>query len=380
MDLSLGRNPLEGLLSLRGFNYSCNQMTRSTFLNPLGERRSTAIALAGLFVLSATVVSAQPKNQVVATIPVGTGPGPIVVNPTSKLVYVVNEASNAVSVIEATTNTVAVVIPVGVGPGAVAINPAGKIVYVENSNNGNVSLSVIYTPINAVVKTIDAGSGYPIGGLQLAVSPDGSKLYVATGLLGEAVPVIDTATNEVSKTIKLDPPRGWGGETSGGVVFNSSGRSAYVTFFATRENSSGETRLFISQIDAATGKQTSVSGAIGTPSLGWTSIHGHTLYISNETGILVFDTKTKKVVKTVPIPGYPRTNAVTPDGKYLYVPYYPNLVATIDTATYKMVGSPIQVGQGALGVAIAPDGLRAYVTNATDGTVSVIDISPISPN
>jgi DNA-binding beta-propeller fold protein YncE len=50
-------------------------------------------------------------------------------------------------------------------------------------------------------------------------------------------------------------------------------------------------------------------------------------------------------------------------------------VATFNTATDAMVGSPIQVGQNASAIAIASDGLRAYVTNYSDNTVSVIDIS-----
>ena len=40
-----------------------------------------------------------------------------------------------------------------------------------------------------------------------------------------------------------------------------------------------------------------------------------------------------------------------------------NDVTVIDTATNMLVGSPIMVGTGPIGVAITPDGTRAYVAN-----------------
>ena len=45
----------------------------------------------------------------------------------------------------------------------------------------------------------------------------------------------------------------------------------------------------------------------------------------------------------------------------------------IDTATNSVVGSPSPVAGQSFGVDITPYGTRAYVTNPTSGTVSVID-------
>ncbi|HXM03944.1 MAG TPA: hypothetical protein VN939_15135 [Chthoniobacterales bacterium] len=349
------------------------------------ERRYLAVALAGFSVFSTTVVSGfaqkatdalrttgQPKNQVVATIPVGMSPQAVVVNPASGLIYVANQISNSISVIEATTNTVAVVIPVGINPIALAITPDAATVYAANANQGQLTISVINTPTNTVTETIDAGSGEASGSNQLAVSPDGTKLYVATGFLGGGVPVIDTSTNEVSATIKIDPPGGGNGQAPVGVVFNSSGGSAYVTSTVS-EKRSGSIKLFVSKIDTATEKQVNVTSPFGVSGLGWTTIYGHTIYVTDDQDTVVLDTKTKKVVKTLPAE-FPTGSAITPDGTYLYIPSEPYVVATIDTTTYKVVDS-IVVGRGPSAIAIAPNGLRAYVANSTDGTVSVIDIS-----
>src|SRR5438445_3514626 len=49
-----------------------------------------------------------------------------------------------------------------------------------------------------------------------------------------------------------------------------------------------------------------------------------------------------------------------------------NSVSVIDTATNTVVAT-IPVGLSPFGVAITPDGARAYVTNVADTTVSVVD-------
>ena len=38
-------------------------------------------------------------------------------------------------------------------------------------------------------------------------------------------------------------------------------------------------------------------------------------------------------------------------------------MSVIDTATNTVIGDPIPVGDGPYGVAVTPDGTRAYVTN-----------------
>jgi YVTN family beta-propeller protein len=73
-------------------------------------------------------------------------------------------------------------------PLGVAVTPDGTKVYVANRGSGTVS--AIATATNAVVATIPVG-GNPYG---IAVTPDGTNVYVTTG---NTVSVIDTATNNV---------------------------------------------------------------------------------------------------------------------------------------------------------------------------------------
>jgi len=63
--------------------------------------------------------------------------------------------------------------------------------------------------------------------------------------------------------------------------------------------------------------------------------------------------------------------AITPDGTRAYVTENISEVSVIDTATNTVVAT-ITVGFG-FGVAITPDGTRAYVTSFEGGSVAVVD-------
>jgi YVTN family beta-propeller protein len=79
------------------------------------------------------------------------------------------------------------------------------------------------------------------------------------------------------------------------------------------------------------------------------------------------------VVATIPVGVNPVGVAITPNGTRAYVTNESsNTVLVIDTATNSVVAT-IPVGLAPFGVAITPDGTRAYVANKNSNTVSVID-------
>ncbi|MDV6278715.1 YncE family protein, partial [Rhodococcus erythropolis] len=80
------------------------------------------------------------------------------------------------------------------------------------------------------------------------------------------------------------------------------------------------------------------------------------------------------VIATVPVGSTPEGVAITPDGNHAYVTNAGDgTVSVISTAT-NTVTAAVPVGSTPRGVAITPDGTRVYVTTggARDGTVSVI--------
>ncbi len=164
--------------------------------------------------------------------------------------YITNRVSSTVSVINTATNTVIATIPIDngspgpgpfPGPGGVAVSPDGSKVYIANIEFNTVS--VIDTASNTVTATIPVG----VNPESVAVTPDSSKVYVTNGTSGSTpgtVSVIDTATNTVISTIPA-------GVNPFGVAVTPDGSKVYVT------NGASEG---ISVIDTATNTVTTILG------------------------------------------------------------------------------------------------------------------------
>ncbi|MDQ1248452.1 MAG: hypothetical protein QG597_2824 [Actinomycetota bacterium] len=71
--------------------------------------------------------------------------------------------------------------------------------------------------------------------------------------------------------------------------------------------------------------------------------------------------------------GWIRDMALTSDGKTLYVTSDDNVLYAASTSPAKLLWS-VGVGSGPMGLALTPDGKRAYVANSQSGTVSVVDL------
>jgi YVTN family beta-propeller protein len=100
-----------------------------------------------------------------------------------------------VAVIDTATNTVTATIPV-VGSISVAVSPDGTKVYIPNRGN---HVAVVDAVTNAVITS----TGFINGGLfGVSVTPDGRKVFVAN-YAANTVSVIDTATNMVITTIPV---------------------------------------------------------------------------------------------------------------------------------------------------------------------------------
>ena len=84
-------------------------------------------------------------DSVIATIPVGSGPEPIVFDSNKNDIYVANYDSHNVSVIDDSTNTVTATIPVGNNPYGIAFDPHNNDIYVANYGDNTVSVIATLT-------------------------------------------------------------------------------------------------------------------------------------------------------------------------------------------------------------------------------------------
>jgi len=165
--------------------------------------------------------------------------------------------------------------------------------------------------------TIPVGSkpGYVIA------SPDGSRVYVAEPR-ADAIAVVDTATSEVTATIPV-----------------ATGPPQYLTF------SPDGSKIYVSVWNEA----------------------------STIAAVSVLNTTTNAITATTPVNGRPFVSAVTPDGKFLYVPDHDSgTVWVIDTANNRLL-TEIRVPPNAHWLEFSPDGKRAYVADHDSDVVTVVD-------
>jgi YVTN family beta-propeller protein len=117
----------------------------------------------------------------------GIDPQGVTVDPTTNLIYVTNQLSNTVSVINGATNAVNPTISVGDLPIGVAVDPTTGFIYVTNS--GSNTVSVINAVTNQGTATIGVGNS-PFG---VAVDQSTHRVYVAN-FTSQSVSVINGAT------------------------------------------------------------------------------------------------------------------------------------------------------------------------------------------
>jgi YVTN family beta-propeller protein len=289
--------------------------------------------------------------------------------------YVVNRFDQTVVAIDLSTNTVTASIPTGLNNvgagGGIAISPDGNHVYETTFQNlpGNPTSNVLV--IDTATNTVAATISVP-GALRPAVSPDSSRVYVASNLnTGGSVVVIDAATNSVV----------------GSLAIPASAHPYWVLPTATQIYVSDLVSGDIYVVDPAT--NTLITTIPEVPPTGTynqfgafcmaLSPDGSRLYANHGGSRGMFsaiDTATNVRLTTVENIGTMPVFAITTDGSTLYAigipddgPFY-----AIDTTTFvrTTVGD---FSQAWFGVAVAPDTGLVYFSNFDHGEVDAFDPS-----
>lgn len=156
-------------------------------------------------------------GTVKTSIPVGEEPEGVTISPDGKFVYVTSENGGAVFVIDTASNKVLKSFPVGHRPRSVAFLRDGSRAYVTLENDG--AVAVVNAATHEPLRTITLGdrSIKPMG---LALSPDGTKLYVSAGR-SHKVFVIETAGDRVMDSFEA-------GERPWGIALSPDGKTLYT--------------------------------------------------------------------------------------------------------------------------------------------------------
>ena len=295
-----------------------------------------------------------------------------------ELLYVSNERSDNVSVVDADSGKVLRTIAVGKRPRGIHVGPKSGLIYVALSGSPRMGPGADPERAKGLVADKSAdGIGLVDGARQtvqrilrvgsdpeqFALTPDEKELIVSNEDVAQA-----SAWNvETGGAIAR-----WDiGEEPEGVTVNPAGTEVYVTC-----ESRGELHVF----DLATHRHLAQISIGGRPRSVAFTPDGRRAFVPSEgeATVAVIDTASRQVTGKISIDGervLPMCAVVSPDGRTLFVSTgRGNTVAMIDTTTNK-VSALIPVGKRPWGLALSLDGRRLYSANGASDDVSVIDVA-----
>jgi len=304
-------------------------------------------------------------------------------------VYVSNERSGDVTVINGGDFSIAATIAVGKRPRGIHVSPDGKTVYVAlsgtpieappqidahgnpvfekkkggdddddaNSDKAADGIGVVNVATQKLTGKLNAGSDPE----EFALSKDGRRIYISNEDTKTAS-VINIAAGKLEHIIPV-------GQEPEGVTTSPDGRQFYVTCEAGGDIYVIDTVSYSAAAHfKVNGRPRSVaflsSGAIG--------------FIPSESAgeLNVIDAVNAKVLKTIALPAGSRPMRVklSPDEKRLYVSNgRAGTISVFDAHSYELLDT-IKVGTRPWGIGVSPDGKFLFTANGPSNDVSVVDL------
>jgi YVTN family beta-propeller protein len=307
------------------------------------------------------------------------------------LVFVSNERSGDVTVIDGATDSVVGTFPVGKRPRGIHATSDGRRVFVTLSGSPRMApgldenrapadkradgLGVIDPSARKLIDRWHVGSDPE----QFAISKDEKFAFIANEDDASAS-IIGLDSGQLRGRIKVS-------EEPEGVGVNPANGEVYVTC-----EQKGE--VFVIDPDQQRVIATIETG--GRPRSVAFSPDGSHAYAACENGgyIAVIDARSHKLLSKIQLPtgSLPMGTVVSPDGKEVYVSTgRGNAIAIIDTQKLNTQGSPllsargegkgeesivamIPVGNRVWGVALDPGGTKLYTANGASNDISVVDL------
>lgn len=306
--------------------------------------------------------------------------GPTMETAKGPRIYVTDEVSGELTVIDATTMKQLEQIKIGTRPRGIHASLDGKTLYIAlsgtpiggpgvdedklpPSDHSKDGIGVFDIAQNKLVRIIPGGSDPE----NFDLSKDGKKLYISNED-ESAVSIIDIDGGKVEATMKM-------GAQPEGVKTSHNGKFVYVT--------SEETGT-ISVVDPEAKKITATFKVGHRPrNVAFTSDDKFAwINAENDASVTLIDVAKKKVVKTITLgkPGEvkPMNVQLTPDDSTLYTSTgRGGKVVAIDTKTGTVKGD-VAVGRRPWGIAFSPDGKVLYSANGPSNDVSAIDLATLT--
>lgn len=227
------------------------------------------------------------------------------------------------------------------------------------THNASDTVGIIDGVADELVAEVRVGKG-PSG---VAVSGDGKRVYVA---FAAGVAVIDPNTRSLLRTLPLDPAR-IGHQSTTDLVLGPGGK-----------------RLFVGLRFAGGADAVAVLGAdrgdspkiirVGEFPFGLSlSPDGTKVYVADHDSyqVSVIDVQGERVRRTIALQEFsgqgvfekPHYLAVSPSGRYLYLPFQGERMIRVDSIKNRIRVYPLNIRAHQHGIAISGDGSRLFVVN-----------------
>jgi YVTN family beta-propeller protein len=252
------------------------------------------------------------------------------------------------------TPTLLRTIAVGAEPEGVAVSPDGRTVYVANQS------SHVLSVINAGTRRVTA---VPLRNTPrfVATSRDGRQVFVSmyeNDKSGSGVAVVDGTRAKVLRYLSTGvQPYALSVSPEGDLWVPIHSEHRVEVYTAGDQQAAGQ-----------------INVPANPHAVGFSADQLRAFTPNHESNVVsVIDMRSDRLLKSIPVSKSPHSLAVSPDGRTVLVAGYDaNTADLIDAVTLKRTG-PFKVGKQPQSVAFAADGAHAYVVNEGDNTVSVVD-------
>ncbi len=306
------------------------------------------------------------------------GPAAVAIQESSApRIYVTNEVSGDLSVIDSGTHRVIATVPLGKRPRGIHASPDGKTIYVALSGSPIAGPGVDDSTLPPPDKSADGIGVFDVSQNKLIriipggsdpenfdVSKDGKELFISNEDTS-TMSIVDIDSGKIIKTIKV------GGEPEG-VRVSPDGKKVFIT---------SEEDGTIAVLDPTEGRIVSTFKVGHRPRSIAFMPDGSRAYVNaeNDGTVVVIDAKRFKIMKVISVgkPGVIKPMAVllSADAAKLYVSTgRGQQVFTINTATDTVAGS-VTVGKRPWGIAVSPDGKTLYSANGPSNDISIVDLA-----
>jgi len=277
------------------------------------------------------------NNTVIATIQLAEGGGPtgVAITPDNSTVYVAEGSNGTLEVIDTATSTVTSTITLSGNPTAIAITPDGNFAYVTEP--GVPAIDVIKISNNTIAATISSKVTFPTA---IAMAPNGLFAYAADECPTPGVACIDAINLSTNAVTNIQIAGTSASQSPSSIAVTADSAFIYIMAISASGPTAGDEEIYEIEIS----NQLPV---VGTPvDIG--------VFLASDYGFAIAPSKTLYLG----IPSGTDSQRET-------------TVYTVPTSTNTPL-SQITVGQDPTGLAVGRSGGIVYVTNAFDGTVSII--------